>query len=64
MELPLLWSEVDAYDACNHEGFYLQAALLWTIIDFLAYVVLSGSCTKSYKSSNTSNQNEDFERAN
>ncbi|XP_071724291.1 uncharacterized protein [Rutidosis leptorrhynchoides] len=41
-----LWAGIDAYDAFAKENFKLQAALMWTINDLLAYAILSGWSTK------------------
>jgi hypothetical protein len=41
-ELNKLWSDgVPTYDISKKQNFQLQAALLWTINDFLAYRMLS-----------------------
>ncbi|KAG8482791.1 hypothetical protein CXB51_024455 [Gossypium anomalum] len=45
-ELKQLWAGVEMYDVLRKENFYLRAALLWTINDFLAYANLSGWSTK------------------
>ncbi|XP_056695364.1 uncharacterized protein [Spinacia oleracea] len=47
-ELKLLWTRVEAFDACAGEKFNLRAALLWTINDFPGYAMLSGLSTKGY----------------
>ena len=45
-ELKELWSTgIDAYDVSLNRNFNLKAVLLWTISDFLAYNMLSGSTT-------------------
>ncbi|KAG7656520.1 Ribonuclease H-like superfamily [Arabidopsis suecica] len=45
-ELKELWSTgIDAYDVSLNQNFNLKAVLLWTISDFLAYNMLSGSTT-------------------
>ena len=42
-ELKMLWSNgVDTYDAFRKQNFLMRVALMWTISDFLAYVMLSG----------------------
>ncbi|KAL6142214.1 hypothetical protein ACLB2K_060497 [Fragaria x ananassa] len=49
-ELKMLWNEgVQTYDAFNKEMFRLRAAVLWTINDFPAYVMLSGYNIKGFK---------------
>ncbi|XP_025640648.1 uncharacterized protein [Arachis hypogaea] len=46
-ELKVLWEVgVETYDASKNKTFQLHAALLWTISDFPAYVMLSGWSTK------------------
>ena len=48
-DLKKFWSEgVEAYDAYKEESFILQAILMWTINDFLAYGKLSGCGIKRY----------------
>ncbi|XP_074347400.1 uncharacterized protein LOC141686254 [Apium graveolens] len=46
-ELKSLWNiGVEVYDALTVENFQLRASVLWTINDFLGYVMLSGWSTK------------------
>ncbi|XP_059290605.1 uncharacterized protein LOC132044132 [Lycium ferocissimum] len=45
-ELTLLWETgVEAFDISKKQNFQLRAALMWTIIDFPAYSMLSGWST-------------------
>ncbi|WMV13399.1 hypothetical protein MTR67_006784 [Solanum verrucosum] len=46
-ELKLLWdSRIETYDASRNQTFQMRAALMWTIDDVPAYVMLSGWSTK------------------
>nr|GFA78043.1 hypothetical protein [Tanacetum cinerariifolium] len=45
-ELIGLWKDgVETYDAFKKQNFRLKATLMWTVNDFLAYGMLSGSST-------------------
>jgi hypothetical protein len=44
-ELKILWEGVKAYDCYKKQKFTLRAAFLWSIHDFMAYVIFAGwSC--------------------
>ncbi|CAM8929118.1 unnamed protein product [Rhodiola kirilowii] len=46
-DLIYLWNVgVDTYDASRRQSFMLRAALMWTVSDFPAYVMLSGWSTQ------------------
>ncbi|XP_048432383.1 uncharacterized protein LOC125473516 [Pyrus x bretschneideri] len=49
-ELNELWEVgIPTYDAYSNQSFTMKAAVLWTISDFPAYGMLSGSSTHGYK---------------